>query len=339
MNTLISVIVPVYNTEKYLKRCIESLIQQTYINIEIILVNDGSTDNSFEICKDFKKKYKNITLINKKNGGLSSARNAGITAANGDYIAFLDSDDWVVRDCYEYMLNLAIMNNAEIADVRVLQVKSKYDKVPILDEKIEVFSGRKILEHYLYRGMKEVNGAPYSVCRKLYQKKLFYDDSYSFVEKTVNEDICFNYRILCKCKRIAVSNQIKYFYFQSEKSISTGVLKKRDLALLIISKELVNLACESNDKRIIELAKMKAARADFSLLSRIAIYGIDINIKNSDDLIKKMIKRLKKNILLMIKSPMSIARKIVAIAFCVNFNLTKMLINISLKFCHRLKTH
>ena len=162
MNTLISVIVPVYNTEKYLERCVKSLIQQTYRNIEIILVNDGSMDKSFEICKKLQEKYKNIILINKKNGGLSSARNAGIEVANGEYIAFLDSDDWVTQDCYEYMLNLAVTNNAEIADIMVSQVKSKDDNVLSTDEKIEVFSGRKILEHYLYRGMKEINGAPYS---------------------------------------------------------------------------------------------------------------------------------------------------------------------------------
>lgn len=331
MNTLISVIVPVYNTEKYLERCVKSLIQQTYRSIEIILVNDGSTDKSFEICKKLQEKYKNIILINKKNGGSSSARNAGIAVAHGEYISFLDSDDWVTQDCYEYMLNLAVTNNAEVADIMVAQVKSKDDKVLSTDEKIEVFSGRKILEHYLYRGMKETNGAPYSACRKLYQKKLFNDDTFYFVEKTVNEDICFNYRILSKCRRIAVSNQVKYFYFQGEKSISTGALEKKDLALLRISKELVNLANETNDKRIIELAKMKEARAYFSLLARIARYGIDVAIKNPNQLVKKLKKRLRKSIFLLMKSPMSSTRKIAAVAFCVNFSLTKTIIAVFLK--------
>ncbi|MCI9179708.1 MAG: glycosyltransferase family 2 protein [Lachnospiraceae bacterium] len=332
MNTLISVIVPVYNTEKYLERCVKSLIQQTYRNIEIILVNDGSMDKSFEICKKLQEKYKNIILINKKNGGLSSARNAGIEVANGEYIAFLDSDDWVTQDCYEYMLNLAVTNNAEIADIMVSQVKSKDDNVLSTDEKIEVFSGRKILEHYLYRGMKEINGAPYSACRKLYQKKLFNDDTLCFVEKTVNEDICFNYRILSKCRRIAVSNQIKYFYFQGEKSISTGMLEKKDLALLKISRELVNLANESNDKRIVELAKMKEARAYFSLLARISRYGMDAAIENPNNLVKKLKKRLRKSLVLLMKSPMSITRKICAVAFCVDFSLTKTIIAVFPKF-------
>jgi glycosyltransferase involved in cell wall biosynthesis len=328
MNIKISVIVPVYNVEKYLERCVESLIQQTYKNMEIILVNDGSTDKSYEICKKMQQKYKKIILINKKNGGLSSARNVGIAVANGDYIAFLDSDDWVTQDCYEYMLNLATANNAEVADVMVVQVKNKYDKFQIKDEKVEVFSGKKILEHYLYRGMKETGGAPYSSCRKLYKKELFNDDTSGFAENTVNEDICFNYRILRKCKRIAVSNQVKYFYFQSEKSISTGALKKKDLALLAISRELVDLANESADKRIIELAEMKAARADFSLLARITKYGMDVSIKNPNDLVKKMKKRLRKNLLLLMKSPMSFTRKAVAVLLCASLNMTKMLVGI-----------
>ena len=244
----------------------------------------------------------------------------------------MDSDDWVTQDCYEYMLNLAVTNNAEIADIMVSQVKSKDDNVLSTDEKIEVFSGRKILEHYLYRGMKEINGAPYSACRKLYQKKLFNDDTLCFVEKTVNEDICFNYRILSKCRRIAVSNQIKYFYFQGEKSISTGMLEKKDLALLKISRELVNLANESNDKRIVELAKMKEARAYFSLLARISRYGMDAAIENPNNLVKKLKKRLRKSLVLLMKSPMSITRKICAVAFCVDFSLTKTIIAVFPKF-------
>ena len=324
----ISVIVPVYNAEKYLTRCVESIKRQTYDNIEVILVNDGSTDGSLNVCKELQKKYPEINLIDKKNGGLSSARNEGIKASHGSFIAFLDSDDWVTPDCYEYMLNLAISNHADISDVMIYQVKSEKEGIPLPDEKVDIYSGRDILEHYLYRGMNELNGAPYSVCRKLYKREFFQGDTANFVEGTVNEDICFNYRMLRKCSKIVISNQIKYFYFQGEESITNGAMQKKDLALLAVSHDLVNLSKETNDAKIIELAKMKEARSYFSLLARVAKYGIDeTSIDKSDELIAKLRRSLRKNLKLLLKSPMSFPRKAVAVAFAVNYQLSKKIVS------------
>ena len=323
----ISVIIPVYNVEKYLERCVESVMKQTYRDIEVILVNDGSTDDSLRVCKQLKVQYPQLIIVDKPNGGLSSARNAGISASSGEYIAFLDSDDWVTQDCYEYMLGLAVANNADLSDVMIYQVKSEQDQIPLTEERIEAYSGKDILEHYLYRGMSERNGAPYSACRKLYKRELFRGDTASFVEGTVNEDICFNYRILRKCAKIVVSNQIKYFYFQGEASITNGAMKKKDLALLTVSRDLVELAEESCDEKIIELAKMKEARSDFSLLARAAKDGIDeSSIENAEELVNKLKKRLKKNLGLLLKSPMSTARKALAVAFVTNYEMSKKII-------------
>ena len=115
MEDLISVVVPIYNVEKYLKTCIETIIKQTYKNIEIILVNDGSTDNSLQICNEFKEKEKRIKVINKKNGGLSDARNIGLKKAKGKYICFIDSDDFINEKYIEELHSLIIKNNAQIA--------------------------------------------------------------------------------------------------------------------------------------------------------------------------------------------------------------------------------
>ena len=114
MNPQISVIVPIYNVEKYLAKCIDSIINQTLTNIEIILVNDGSTDNSRKIIDKYDKKDSRIKVIHKKNGGQGSARNAGLDIAKGEYIGFVDSDDWIDSNMYENLYNAAISNNADI---------------------------------------------------------------------------------------------------------------------------------------------------------------------------------------------------------------------------------
>lgn len=115
MKDLVSVVIPIYNVEKYLRKCIETVIDQTYTNIEIILVNDGSTDNSLQICNQFKEKDKRIKVINKKNGGLSDARNVGIKNAQGKYICFIDSDDFISEKYIEELHNLIVENKAQIA--------------------------------------------------------------------------------------------------------------------------------------------------------------------------------------------------------------------------------
>ena len=115
MKELISIIVPIYKVEKYIAKCIESLIEQTYSTYEIILVNDGSTDNSLEICNSFKKRDKRIKVYTKENGGLSDARNYGLKKAVGSYICFIDSDDWVDNDFIEVLYNLLKKNKCDIS--------------------------------------------------------------------------------------------------------------------------------------------------------------------------------------------------------------------------------
>lgn len=139
----ISVIVPVYNVEKYLVRCVDSIVNQTYENLEIILVDDGSPDASGSICDSFTDPR--IRVIHKENGGLSSARNAGLDIATGDYIGFIDSDDWIAPDMYETMLRMAKEAQAGIVCVGNWEVDSKTGekKLGICPEKTEVVSGEE----------------------------------------------------------------------------------------------------------------------------------------------------------------------------------------------------
>lgn len=119
MNNLISVIVPVYKVEKYIKKCIESIINQTYENLEIILVDDGSPDNCGKICDEYAKKDKRIKVIHKENGGVSSARNLGLEKSNGQYITFIDSDDWIEEEYCEILLTTLKEQNADCAICRL----------------------------------------------------------------------------------------------------------------------------------------------------------------------------------------------------------------------------
>ena len=115
MNKLVSAIIPVYNVEKYICECIESVINQTYKNLQIIIINDGSIDNSKNLCNKYANKDNRIIIVNKKNGGAASAKNIGIDIAEGDYIAFLDGDDYLNLDAIEYMVNLIENYNSDIA--------------------------------------------------------------------------------------------------------------------------------------------------------------------------------------------------------------------------------
>ena len=132
MNELISVIVPIYNVEKYLERCLDSIIKQTYKNLDIILVDDGSIDNSTKICDEYVKKDSRIKVIHKENGGLSDARNVGIDNSDGKYICFIDSDDYIELDMIENLYDGIVKNNANICCCGKLLEYEK-NKLPIND--------------------------------------------------------------------------------------------------------------------------------------------------------------------------------------------------------------
>lgn len=313
----ISVIVPVYNTEKYLSRCVESILLQTYKNLEIILVDDGSTDKSGEICENYRAKDERIVVIHKKNGGQADARNAGLEVVTGDYIAFVDSDDWLEKDIYEYCINLFKVTNCDIVDYQCVFSDGKSPtKTYIKGYKIEIIEGKEILRDYLYRGQTEK--APFSVCRKLYKRSLF--EKIRFPEGKVNEDIVTNFRVLMKCNRIVHTNKIGYYYFQGGISTSRGGLKKKDFDLINASEELVSLTENEYYKDIKYLAKVKLARSYFSLLAKIAFYGIDEEDLEKKEIIKCLTEKLRENYSLLIKSPMPLNRKIMVTALCINFS-------------------
>lgn len=221
----ISVIVPIYNVEKYLMKSVMSILNQTYQNLEIILVDDGSKDNSGKIADDLSKIDSRIKVIHKENGGLSSARNEGMKHVTGEYIAFLDSDDCIIPVFYEYLYGMIKKYNVDIAQGMFFRISDELiDNVNQIIE--EENSKIKIEENVLNRknalevlyGIKE---GPYVqevvVWNKLYKKSVL--KNIVFPEGKLHEDEFTTHKILFNCEKIAISNKIIHGYMQTKNSI------------------------------------------------------------------------------------------------------------------------
>ncbi|EHB6446001.1 glycosyltransferase family 2 protein, partial [Enterococcus faecalis] len=188
---LVSVVIPVYNVEKYVEKCLDSVINQTYQNLEIIIVNDGSTDNSLSVCQKKKLSDSRIKLINKENGGLSSARNAGIECAQGEFICFIDSDDWIELDYIEVLLNGMENTNVDISVIQMIKVKD-FNKIAFQSEsqtKWDIFERETAM-----RELFSSNLIGYSANNKLYRISLF--KSIRYPEGMLMEDKGTTYRLI-----------------------------------------------------------------------------------------------------------------------------------------------
>lgn len=323
---LISIVVPVYNVEKYLVRCVSTLIKQTYVNIEIILVDDGSTDKSGELCDELGKKDSRIIVLHKKNGGLSSARNAGLKVAKGDYIGFVDSDDWVTLDMYQYCVDLLEKTQADAVQIDYLMARKEDDVLDVKKENVESYHGKDILQYYMYTST--VTGS-YSVWRCLFTRRIL--DGILFREGKINEDIDYRYKALAQCSTFTVSNQIKYFYFQDDVSLSKGGLKQRDFDLYDAAEELYKLTSVEEYGSIRKLGKVKKSRTAFSLLCKIAYYGVADTSIDKRKIVTQLTKEHRKNILTLLVSPMKISRKILAVMLFMSYRMTECVVHICRK--------
>lgn len=213
MQCLISVIVPIYNVEKQLNKCVDSIINQTYKTLEIILVDDGSLDKCPQICDEYAKKDSRIKTIHKKNGGLSDARNAGFNIATGDYVVFIDSDDWIELQALESMLETAQKYDADIVECNVMYKYDNKKDESYNDDEFAVYSDNySIMSAYIkdYR-IKTV------VWNKLYKKTLLNKNPFEFGK--YNEDEFFTYQILAKTNKLVHMDNYFYCYYQREGSI------------------------------------------------------------------------------------------------------------------------
>lgn len=219
MTGRVSVIVPIYNVEKYLRQCLDSITGQTYKDLEIILIDDGSPDNCGKICDEYAEKDFRITVIHKQNGGLSAARNDGIERATGDWIAFVDSDDWCELDYYQQLL-------AAIKDRTpdIIYAKGFFMDYPSKRKKIHLFSGP-----CYYNDHEHIEDLQAGVVRyglpwdKLYRAAFLKENSFRFASDIrACEDFLFNFQVLAQAREVLISPAIGYHYRQVQTSIANG---------------------------------------------------------------------------------------------------------------------
>ena len=206
-DVLLTVVIPVYNVEKYLKRCIESILIQEWKNYDILLVDDGSTDNSPQICDDYAKAYDFISVIHKKNGGLSAARNTGISHAEGEYVYFPDSDDWIEPDTFIALAEVVESQKFDIISFNREFVKGEEDAIVSDSLVTQVFEGKdafvQMLKHSYITGFAN---------DKIYRKSLFIDNKIMFPSGKYYEDLGTNYKLFLLSEKVYATNQ-KYYHY------------------------------------------------------------------------------------------------------------------------------
>ena len=229
---LISVVVPVYNVERYLGKCLESIVRQTYANIEIVLVDDGSTDSGGQICDLYANKDSRVKVIHKKNGGLSDARNKGIEESKGKYLIFVDSDDVIDETLVEYLYNLVKTEGAEIGVCDFLHCYEGSDIRFTEETSRRTFSGESAIAEMLYQTSFLV-----AACAKIFRRELF--DTILFPLGMLYEDSAIMYKIFDRADTVVYGNAKLYGYMHRDNSITTKKFTCSDLDIITISQQIV----------------------------------------------------------------------------------------------------
>jgi len=303
--------------EKYLGRCVDSIRRQIFSDYELILVNDGSDDRSGALCDQYANLDNRIKVIHKINGGLSSARNAGLDLAQGKYVGFVDSDDWISEEMYSGLFRLIEKSGSDVAACGCLET-SVFMTRTTSKNWISHYEGKAILQNYLHEGAISMPGA-YSVCRNLYRRDLF--NGIRFPVGKLCEDISTNYKVLSRAQRMVVSQREMYFYFQGDVSISRAGLRRKHFDLLEMCNEVALLAADETDHKIKYLIEVLNARCYFSLLARIAFYGVADSTLNREAVIRELTRELRKRYGLLIQAPIPMSRKIMITLLCGKFEL------------------
>lgn len=247
---LVSIIVPCYKVEQYLPNCIESILYQTYTNWELILVDDGSPDNCGNICDDYAVKDNRIKVVHKQNGGLSSARNAGMKIMTGDYVTFLDSDDFLHKDALHILVKHAKKHDAQIVQCNFVRGSETVFPDWSNQEKVDVYDNHTVFTKF---------AAKIIVCGKLYKRELL--DGITMPEGIINEDDWTTWKIYYKAKTIVVTNRPLYYYTVNPNSIMSIAKRKPDTTYYGAYDERISFFHEKKEKDLEDVSRLQFCKS------------------------------------------------------------------------------
>lgn len=303
----ISIIVPVYNVEAYLERCVESILKQTYTNLEILLVNDGSTDKSGELCDKLALRDHRIRAIHKENGGLSDARNRGIDEASSNLIGFIDSDDYIDEDMYETLYRQMVASKADLSMCGHYDV---YHQIP--EKQVAEIKTWELMPEEAIKMVMEAKILSVTAVNKLYKKALF--EQLRFRIGKIAEDAFIMVDLIHQCSKIVATNEKKYYYVHRENSITTQKFSLKFLNVIEAYEQNAKIISE-NYPDLYDVAIMRLNWAYFYVLDRLLVDN-DFKDKVLEDRLISYLKKNKKSILM--DSRFTRARKMSFLALCLS---------------------
>ena len=305
----VTIIVPVYKVEKYLSRCVDSILNQSYPYLEIILVDDGSPDRCPAICDDYRRKDERIKVIHKKNGGLSSARNAGMRAAGGNYFCFVDSDDYIQSDMIEQLVTAAQLMQVPISvcgftsDAALLQRG--------VTEEIKLYSASEAIREILLD-----RTICTSACAKLFDRSLF--DDICFPEGMLYEDYGSTYKLIHKAGKLAFVDMKKYFYTYNPSGITKSAFSAKQMDYFCISDEIAQFVAE-NYPELKPLVFNRATNMAVSLFRKLALTPGNARFAAEE---KKLVEIIRKDSFGFLSSSYPVTKKLSCLAISIFPNLT-----------------
>lgn len=290
MKPLLTVVIPVYNVEKYLKRCVESVLVQGWHNYDILLVDDGSTDSSPQICDDYVKAYDFISVIHKENGGPSEARNTGILHAKGEYVYFPDSDDWLEPQTFTELAEVLESQEFELVSFNREFVKGEEDAIVSDPLVTQVFGGKdafvQMLKHSYITGFAN---------DKIYKKSLFIDNNIFFPKGKYYEDLGTNYKLFLSAKNVFATNQKYYHYLiDNPDSITQSWNEQKFSDMLGFYKEVFysTFVCSQLNQEELQISQLYYVNGLTHILASLYKSKLD---KNYIDITNEVKQELEKN--------------------------------------------